>query len=51
MNVTDPETYLNESIVYSYYGTELKNALVQSFNVSFGEDQDGFYSHTNYTTW
>ncbi|XP_031636232.1 glycosylated lysosomal membrane protein B-like [Contarinia nasturtii] len=45
----DAETYLNLSIAYSYYGNTLDQYLVQSFNVSFGQREDKFYS--NYTTW
>lgn len=49
--ITDPKTYLNNSLALSYYGSELEKSLVQSLNVSFGQTDDGFYHRTNYTTW
>lgn len=49
--IEDAKTYLNSSLAYSYYGDALGNNLVQSFNISFGQTQDKFYSFTNYTTW
>lgn len=49
--IKDAQSYLNSSLVYSYYGNTFGNNLVQSFNVSFGQTQDKFYSLTNYTTW
>lgn len=42
---------LNGSLAWSYYGSNVTQALVQGFNVSIGNAQDGFYSRTNYTTW
>lgn len=49
--IEDPKSYLNNSVAWSYYGPELDEILVQSVNVSFGTPEDGFYSHSNYTTW
>lgn len=49
--IEDAKSYLNSSLAYSYYGDALGNNLVQSFNISFGQTQDKFYSFTNYTTW
>lgn len=42
---------LNGSLAWSYYGSNVTQTLVQGFNVTFGNAQDGFYSRTNYTTW
>lgn len=49
--IEDPKSYLNNSVAWFYFGPELDKILVQSVNVSFGAPEDGFYSHTNYTTW
>lgn len=51
LSIADPKTYLNNSLVASYNGFELEKSLVQSFNVTFGQSEDGFYTATNYTTW
>lgn len=50
--IADASAYLNATIVSTYYGNDLdKKNLVQLFNVSFGQQEDKFYSNTNYTTW
>lgn len=44
-------TALNATVAWSYYGKQLDDLLVQVFNVSFGQPQDGFYTSSNFTTW
>lgn len=50
-SIADPKVYLNSSLALSYYGDSLDKYLIQSFNISFGQINDGFYSKSNYTTW
>lgn len=50
-NISDPNAYLNASLVSIYYGDSLDKNLVQKFNISFGKAGDKYYSHVNYTTW
>lgn len=49
--LANPKIYLNSSLAWSYYGNLLSDSLVQSFNISFGKKEDGFYTHSNFTTW
>lgn len=49
--VKDASNYLKSSVISSYYDDKIDEVLVQSFNISFGQVQDKFYSFTNYTTW
>lgn len=47
----NPKSYVNSTLVWSYYGNSMDNNLVQAFNISFGEKNDKFYSKSNFTTW
>lgn len=51
LNITDPSKYLSSSIAWSFYGSRLEDILVQSFNISFGQKSDGFYTETDYVSW
>lgn len=49
--LNDSHSALNGTIAWSYYGNKSDELLVQVFNVSFGQAQDGFYTSSNFTTW
>lgn len=49
--LNDSVNALNSTVAWSYYGLSLSDKLVQVFNVSFGQAQDGFYTSSNFTTW
>lgn len=51
ISLAHADTYLNASLAKSYYGDDLEQNLIQSFNITFGQTGDGFYSNSNYTTW
>lgn len=50
-DVKDHTAYLNHTLLYAYYSSNLDSLLVQSTAVSFGLKEDGFYKKTNYTSW
>jgi hypothetical protein len=50
-NVTQPDLIFNNTLLFAYYGFDLDNHLTESFNISFGVSEDGFYNATSYTTW
>lgn len=50
-NLDNPAYQLNSSLAWAFYGYQLDKILVQGFNVSFGQSDDGYYAHTNYNTW
>ncbi|XP_046626002.1 glycosylated lysosomal membrane protein-like [Neodiprion virginianus] len=41
----------NNSLLYSYYGYNIENLLMQKVVVSLGSKGDGFYKKSNYSTW
>ncbi|KAF4525041.1 hypothetical protein B566_EDAN001955 [Ephemera danica] len=46
-NVSLPD--YNNTLLFAFYGYE--PVLSQTFNISFGVSEDGFYNATNYTVW
>jgi len=42
---------VQESILYSYYGSEVDSLLLEAMNISFGTQQDGFYNKTKHISW
>ncbi|XP_014608593.1 PREDICTED: glycosylated lysosomal membrane protein B-like [Polistes canadensis] len=49
--VNDRVAAIKNSMLYGYYGQDVKDVLVQTILISFGSKDDGFYKSTNYTTW
>lgn len=46
-----PNEALRQTILYAFYGEDLKDMLVKSVNVSLGASGDGFYNKTKYQAW
>jgi len=42
---------VQDSILWSYFGTEIDNVTLQAMNISFGTVGDGFYNKTKHISW
>jgi len=42
---------IQDSILYSYYGSSIDSMILESMNISFGTQQDGFYNKTKHISW
>ncbi len=42
---------IQDSILYSYYGADINGMLLEKMNISFGTQQDGFYTKTKHISW
>jgi hypothetical protein len=42
---------IQDSILWSYYGSAVDELLLESMNISFGTEQDGFYNKTKHISW
>lgn len=40
-----------DSFLHIYYGDKMLTNLVQKMNISLGDEGDGFYKSTRYSTW
>ena len=51
VNLTAENSTLENSILWSYYGTRLHSLVLQSTNISFGTEKDGWYNKTPHISW
>jgi len=42
---------IHDSILWGYYGDDVEDILFESFRISFGTHQDGFYNKTKHISW
>ncbi len=50
-NVTMEDSSVEKSVLWSYYGTRLHSLVLQTTNVSFGSEKDGWYNKTPHISW
>ncbi|KAI4503788.1 hypothetical protein M0802_001191 [Mischocyttarus mexicanus] len=49
--INDHVAAIKNTMLYCYYGEDVKDVLVQTLLISLGSKDDGFYKSTRYTTW
>jgi len=45
------DDFIQDSMLWSYYGSKVDELLLESMNISFGTQQDGFYNKTKHISW